>query len=287
MSRAELDEGRALPDPQDPGIDDLFGNRETAEAARFLLERRDNPPTMAEWLARSQQAFGKANVHSQRRLREVRSHFVVLSIRRTGDGEWVYQLLGWKKAAASGVKISPRLQAEVFSQKGRFCQMCGIGPDQARLQIDHIVPESWGGKTEFANLEPLCEEHNHGKQAFFASLDEVGPAIGRALARPNPWERIGELLIAFAEMGRPTPVELIELVAQDTHKGDPKKRLRELRFVLGWNITSHRKKTDGVTDVTYELLEAKPWPPEGAPTAVADYERDRKRRKASEGHDLS
>ncbi|MFC9736712.1 HNH endonuclease [Streptomyces noursei] len=281
MSRAELDGDRALPDPRDPGIDDLFGSRETAEAARFLLERRDDPPTMTEWLARSQRAFGKANVHSQRRLREVRSHFVVRSSRRTGDGEWVYQLLGWKRAAATSVKISPRLQAEVFSKKGRFCQMCGIGPDLARLQIDHIVPESWGGKTDFANLEPLCEEHNHGKQAFFASLDECGPAIGRALARPNPWERIGELLIAFREMGKPTPVELIELVAQDTHKGDPKKRLRELRFVLGWDITSHRKKTDGVTEVTYELLKARPWPSEGARVAVAEYERSRKKRKAA------
>ncbi|MFD0405390.1 HNH endonuclease [Kitasatospora sp. NPDC127116] len=227
--------------------------------------------------------FGKSNVHSQRRLREVRSHFVVQSRRRTSDGEWIYQLLGWKKAASASVKISPRLQAEVFSKKGRFCQMCGRGPQNGiRLQIDHIVPESWGGKTVYSNLEPLCEEHNHGKQAFFASLDAFGPALGRALPRPNPWERIGELLLAFQEMRKPTPVELIELVAQDTHKGDPKKRLREIRFVLGWDIVAHHRKTDGVTEVTYELISSQPWPAEGAAAAVSDYERRRKERKAAE-----
>lgn len=283
MTHAEVDSERPLPGSADPSIDDLFSSQETAEACRFLLTRRDSPPTMAEWLARSQQVFGKSNVHSQRRLREVRSHFVVQSRRRTGDGKWIYELLGWKKAASVAVKVSPRLQAEVFSQKGRFCQMCGRGPqDGVRLQIDHIVPESWGGKTEYSNLEPLCEEHNHGKQAFFASLDEFGPAIACALLCPDPWERIGELLIAFQDMGKPTPVELIELVAQDTHKGDPRKRLRELRFVLGWDIVAHRRKTDGVTEVTYELIRSQPWPAEGAAVAVADYERRRKERKAAE-----
>ncbi|WP_308271343.1 HNH endonuclease signature motif containing protein [Kitasatospora sp. SUK 42] len=248
-----MDSERPLPDPTDPSVNDLFSSQEAAEACRFLLMRLDSPPTTAEWLARSQQVFGKSNVQSQRRLREVRSHFVVQSRRRTGDGKWIYQLLGWKKAASAAVKISARLQAEAFGKKGRFCQMCGRGPqDGIRLQIDHIAPESWGGKTVYSNLEPLCEEHNHGKQAFFASLDAFGPAIGRALPRPTPWERIGELLISFQEMGKSTPVELIELVAQDTHKGDPKKRLRELRFILGWDIVAHRRKTDGVTEVTYE-----------------------------------
>ncbi|MGE7434026.1 HNH endonuclease [Kitasatospora sp. NPDC001175] len=283
MAHAELDSERQLPDPKDPSIDELFSSRETAEACRFLLMRRDSPPTMTEWLARSQQVFGKSNVHSQRRLREVRSHFVVESRRRTADGEWAYELLGWKKEAYTAVKISPRLQAEVFSKKGRFCQMCGRGPKEGvRLQIDHKVPESWGGKTELSNLEPLCEEHNHGKQAFFASFDDVGPVIGRALLRGDPWERIGELLVAFQEMGKPTPVELIELVAQDTHKGDPKKRLRELRFVLGWDIVAHRSKTDGVTEVTYELISSQAWPADGAAAAIAAYERRRKERKAAE-----
>ncbi|MFD5029383.1 HNH endonuclease [Streptomyces sp. NPDC058405] len=276
---AEMSE-RSLPAWDSAEIDTLFTSRETAEACRFLLKRRDDPPTMDEWIERSREVFGKGNVHTQRRLREVRDHFKVDSYRREGDGKWVYKLEGWSETpAGDNAKISPKLQAEVFTIKGRFCAMCGVGPKDSKLQIDHIVPRSWGGKTELDNLEPLCQPHNNGKKAFFKSLNPYGDALARSLHRPNPWERIGELLKAFADKGERTPAELIQIVARDTHKGDPKKRLRELRFVLGWDIAPHRTKENGVTTVTYELINSKPWPAESAPEVIKKYERERKRRK--------
>ncbi|MFJ4004249.1 HNH endonuclease [Streptomyces sp. NPDC090023] len=275
---------RPLPTPGSAEVKALFTSRETAAAADFLLERQEDPPTMDEWIQRSREIFGKGNVHTQRRLREVRDHFKVDSYRREGDGKWVYRLVGWSETPAGDtVKISPKLQAEVFTVKGRFCAMCGAGPKDARLQIDHIVPRSWGGKTELDNLEPLCQAHNNGKKAFFESLNPYGDALAQAIHRPNPWERIGELLKAFADKGEFTPAELIQIVARDTHKGDPKKRLRELRFVLGWDIVSHRTKENGITAVTYELRAWKPWPAEGAPEEIKKYERDRKRRKEDDG----
>ncbi|MET9220666.1 HNH endonuclease [Streptomyces sp. NPDC003300] len=273
---------RPLPEWDSPEIEALFSSRETAEACRFLLQRRDDPPTMDEWVERSRDVFGKGNVQAQRRLREVRDHFTVTSYRREGDGKWVYRLDAWSETPASDSgRISPRLQAEVFTVKGRFCAMCGAGPQDARLQIDHIVPRSWGGETELDNLEPLCQPHNNGKRAFFKSLAPYREAFGQAIYRTNPWERIGELLKAFASRGEATPVELIHIVARETHRGDPMKRLRELRFILGWEIISHRFKENGVTSVTYELRSWEPWPPEGAPAAVKAYERERKRRKAA------
>ncbi|MFH7337834.1 HNH endonuclease [Streptomyces sp. KHY 26] len=275
---------RPLPEWDSAEIDTLFTSRETAEAARFLLMRREDPPTMDEWIERSREVFGKGNVHSQRRLREVRDRFTVDSYRRNGDGKWVYRLAGWSETpVGDNVKISARLQAEVFSVKGRFCAMCGVGPRDARLQIDHILPRSWGGKTELENLEPLCQAHNNGKRAFFESLSPYSDAFAQAIHRPNPWERIGELLKAFANKGEFTPSELIEIVARDTHRGDPKKRLRELRFVLGWDIAPHRFKENGLTAVSYELRAWEPWPPEGAPEVIRKYERDRKRRKGDDG----
>jgi hypothetical protein len=275
---------RPLPEWDSAEIDTLFTSRETAEAARFLLMRREDPPTMDEWIERSREVFGKGNVHTQRRLREVRDHFTVDSYRRDSDGKWVYRLVGWSETpVGDNVKISARLQAEVFSVKGRFCAMCGVGPRDARLQIDHILPRSWGGKTELENLEPLCQAHNNGKRAFFESLSPYSDAFAQAIHRPNPWERIGELLKAFADKGEFTPSELIEIVARDTHKGDPKKRLRELRFVLGWDIVAHQFKENGITTVSYELRAWESWPPEGAPEVIRKYERDRKRRKEDDG----
>ncbi|WP_441250941.1 HNH endonuclease [Kitasatospora sp. McL0602] len=277
-----------LPSADSDEVRAMFSNRETREAYRFLLERRNDPPTMAEWIERATAVLGKGNVHSQRRLRDVRDYFDVAAKRRPGDGEWVYQLEGRSQSpvADKSERISPKLQAEVFTVKGRFCQMCGRGPgDKVKLQIDHIVPRSWGGETVLDNLEPLCQEHNNGKKAFFASLDPHSGAMKAAINRGNPWERIGELLKAFAREGRWTPVELIAVVARDTHKGDPLKRLRELRFVLGWNIVAHRAKVEGVTQVTYELRSWEPWPEEGAPAAVSEYERKRKREKGEKNEE--
>ncbi|MFD9691649.1 HNH endonuclease [Kitasatospora sp. NPDC059088] len=277
----ELDTDRPLPAPDDPVIETLFASRETAAACAFLLERREDPPTMAQWLEHSQQKFGKSNVHSQRRLREVRDQFVVPSQRPPGGGAPVYQIEGWRKIPAGG-KIDSKLQAEVFERKGRFCRMCGATPPDVKLQIDHIVPAAWGGKTVLENLEPLCEPHNRGKQAFFASMNSYGGALARAIPLSTPWERIGELLKAFHEKGESVPVELIEVAARDTNKGDPTKRLRELRFVLGWDIVARRAKKEGITAVSYELISWKPWPAEGPAEAVNRYERERKRRKAEE-----
>jgi hypothetical protein len=94
----------------------------------------------------------------------------------------------------------------------------------------------------------------------------------------------GGLLKGFFELGKACPVDLIFLVAIETHKGDPLKRLRELRFVLGWELKSSRQKdADGVTHVTYELAEQPPaWPVEGPASAVLRYERERKARKRLE-----
>lgn len=272
--------GEALPSPDIAGLTALFGDRETAEAARFLLERRDDPPTMAEWIDRSLEIFGETHSQAQRRLRAVRTRFVVETVREGRVAR--YRVTGWNPIAPSdkSEQISPRLQAEVYTLKGRFCAMCGRGPaDGVKLQIDHKVPRSWGGKTELDNLEPLCSEHNNGKRAFFESLDPYADAIRGAINLATPWERIGEALKLLATEGQPLPAELLPVIARETHAGDPAKRLRELRFVLGWDIKARKRKQGARTVVTYELVAPQPWPPEGAEDAVRQYERARKRRK--------
>jgi hypothetical protein len=219
--------------------------------------------------------------HSAAPARDLRDYFVVPA-RKSSGGEWTYELVGWKlkPATEKAVRVPPTLEAEVYTKKGRFCAMCGFGPaDGVKLQLDHIIPRSWGGHTTFDNLEPLCQRHNNGKRNFFASLSPYSEAIKKAIVGADPWERIGELLKAFATQGQWTPVELIEVVARETNKGDPMKRLRELRFVLGWDILPHRERVHGVTTVKYEVRLWRPWPPEGARAAVGQYERKRRQRK--------
>jgi 5-methylcytosine-specific restriction endonuclease McrA len=282
MSAAEHPEpGSPLPEPDLIALGGLFTDRETAEAARFLLERRENPPTMAEWIDRSRQIFGKTNAQTQRRLRSVRSRFVVETVRHGRESR--YRITGWNPITPEekAERISPRLQAEVFTAKGRFCAMCGRGPvDGVKLQIDHKLPRAWGGKTEFDNLEPLCDEHNNGKKAFFASLDPYGAVIKQAMALPTPWERIGEALKLLAARGEQLPAAVLPIIGRESHSGDPARRLRDLRVVLGWDIRARKRRQGARTVVSYELLSWKPWPAEGAGEAVRRYERERKKKKA-------
>lgn len=275
----------ALPLPGSTELHELVSGREAREAYRWLYENRETPQPMAAWVERSREVFGKTNSNTGRRLRDLYAYFEVERFKQPGSGDWVYKLVGRKEKVIDASPISKRLEAEVYAVKGRFCRMCGIEPGNGvTLQIDHIVPREWGGLTVLDNLEPLCAPHNHGKKAFYSTFDEVGPIISHAKNFDDPWTRIGELLKGFFAASKPCPVELIAMVASETHKGDPKKRLRELRFVLGWPIDSSRAKDkDGITHVHYFLTSAAPdWPAEGVVEAVRRYERDRKRRKRGE-----
>jgi HNH endonuclease len=272
--------GRPLPNHDSPELEKLFRSREAVEAARFLLARRNDPPTMAEWIDRSREVFGKTNANTGRRLRDVRDVFVVNT--EQSNGTFVYRITGWADKVADP-PVSSKLQAEVFNTKGRFCAMCGQTPaDGIRLQIDHIVPRSWGGATEIENLEPLCTEHNAGKKAFFKSLSAHSDVIRRAIGLATPWERIGEALKAMSEAKERLPSRLLPVIGGETHEGDPARRLRDLRVVLGWEITAHKERQGKRTLTFYELVLWKPWPPEGPHAAVLAYESARKKRKAGE-----
>ena len=62
--------------------------------------------------------------------------------------------------------INLRLRFKVMQRDNFSCVMCGASPakDQGvKLHIDHIVPWSKGGETEYSNLQTLCSNCNIGK----------------------------------------------------------------------------------------------------------------------------
>lgn len=278
--QSDSDEARLWDDLPAPDSNELSRfSREVREAYRWLFENRHDPQPMSRWVEQSREIFGKTNTNAGRRLRELYSAFEVKRYPKAGSREWVYELVRRLPERLDDLPITNRLAAEVFTVKGRWCAMCGRGPvDGVKLEIDHIVPREWGGQTVLENLEPLCAPHNQGKKAFFSTYDDVGPVISRAMGFDDPWTRIGELLKGFRKIGRPTPVELIYLVAKETHRGDPLKRLRELRYILGWPIQPFRTKDgDGVTHVSYGLTGPAPrWPSYGPAEAVRQHERERR-----------
>ena len=57
--------------------------------------------------------------------------------------------------------IPARMRFRVLQRDEYTCQYCGaIGKD---LEIDHIIPVTKGGKTEFNNLMTSCQKCNQGK----------------------------------------------------------------------------------------------------------------------------
>ena len=71
----------------------------------------------------------------------------------------------------------------VFSRRNLFkrdryaCQYCGAQPGPAELTIDHVVPKSRGGKSEWANCVLACLRCNARK------ADRAPAAAGLALRR--------------------------------------------------------------------------------------------------------
>lgn len=59
-------------------------------------------------------------------------------------------------------KIGYELRKAVFERDAYRCKECGGHHD---LEVDHIWPESKGGKTAIENLQTLCEACNREKGA--------------------------------------------------------------------------------------------------------------------------
>jgi 5-methylcytosine-specific restriction endonuclease McrA len=59
---------------------------------------------------------------------------------------------------------TPRQRAIVLRRDRYRCRRCGA---RRNLQIDHVVPWSWGGPTTVGNLQVLCKRCNMRKGARY------------------------------------------------------------------------------------------------------------------------
>lgn len=249
----------SLPEPDSPELRSLVQNKVSRQIYKVLFEHQDEPLDIHE-IREIARAEGEQE-HFNRRLRTLYGYFVVE--RKRIDGSFTYRLAGKKDipAVAAG-SINKTLRASVL--RDQRCAQCGRTPteDGVKLHVDHKIPQSWGGTNDADNLQALCSECNEGKRDYFASLgDEVAEEILNAATYDEPHRRIGEALIAaYPNKIRSDVLERIASTKQ--YQEDWQKRLRELR-VLGWKISTQRKKEQGRT-MTYYFLQDLPSPlPEG------------------------
>ena len=57
-------------------------------------------------------------------------------------------------------KVSNKMRFLLYERDGHRCKQCGRTEDEVKLEIDHIIPISKGGKSELSNLQTLCHECN-------------------------------------------------------------------------------------------------------------------------------
>lgn len=61
-------------------------------------------------------------------------------------------------------ELNRSLRFAVLKRDNYRCCICGRNvKDGVKLEIDHIVPVSKGGKTVITNLQTLCQDCNRGK----------------------------------------------------------------------------------------------------------------------------
>lgn len=100
-------------------------------------------------------------------------------------------------------ELSDSLRYDILRRDHFRCVICGASADDgARLHVDHIIPVSKGGKSEYDNLRTLCERCNIGKS------DKIESDVERKVeSRPQEQEKIcprcgGRLVVRSGSLGR-------------------------------------------------------------------------------------
>lgn len=249
-----------LPEPGSDELAALVTDAATRDIYEFLHRRRANPPTMVEIRAYMANKVGESHSQTDRRVRSLRERGFDLPTVQNGR-EHRYVLKGWRPGGPrkTGPKISKKIRAQVLAPQR--CAQCGKTPleDEVKLVVDHKVPQEWDGGDEIENLQPLCEDCNGGKKAWFATYDAHAEEIRTAINHEEVHRRIGELLKAFEREWVYT--ELIGIVASaQAYQEDYQKRLRELR-TLGWVIPHQKRYDEGARVRTYyKCVSWEPWP---------------------------
>lgn len=273
-----------LPLPDSQELKSLVPGNECRLVYRYLYQRRNDPPTQAAIDNYVAVFYGESHSQTQRRRRDLSTEygFDIRRVRVKGTSKPGYRLVGFRPDFTPAARIDLKTRAKVIHTYNERCAMCGRNPTEhgVVLHLDHKIPKDWGGVTDETNLWPLCEYCNLGKKNDFSSFSSAAGAISTAMQHEDVWTRCGELLKAL--QGQEVPDYLLFLIVPERNRGDYKKRVRELRFVLGWEIELRKRKdpASGKYLSLYVCHSWQPWPPEGARAAVTTYERRRQRRKA-------
>ncbi len=88
----------------------------------------------------------------------------------------------------------------VFARDGHACQYCNSTPGTNHLTIDHVLPQSRGGKSVWENVVAACEPCNHRKG------DKTPEEAGMPL-RTKPYRPLPSSTVTFGPTSTPVQWE--------------------------------------------------------------------------------
>lgn len=200
--------------------------RKTSGSESVLEYLREH---LGEWVHNQELRLASGLNDVPRLIRAFRQQGWQIEVR--GDG--YVRLVSLEKQEPRGERkpISRKLRYQILYRDGFRCRACGRSPNNGvKLTIDHIIPVEWGGETEEANLQTLCEECNAGKQAWVKGNP---PEIMRQIISLSTVEaRIEALFDAFPNQDIPSRlIQLVSKGALDWQRG-----LRRIRQRTGKKI---------------------------------------------------
>ncbi len=92
----------------------------------------------------------------------------------------IVSLMHFDRLPRSTVTFSRR---NIFKRDKYTCQYCGAQPLHDELTIDHVVPRSRGGQSNWENCVLACVACNHAKAD--RTPDESGKRLRKAPVRPR------------------------------------------------------------------------------------------------------
>jgi hypothetical protein len=91
--------------------------------------------------------------------------------------------------------VSKRLRYEILRRDNHACRYCGATAPDAKLNVDHVIPQSLGGSDKPDNLVTSCADCNAGKTSSMpnalvvADVDQETFRASKA-AKPSPFTKI-------------------------------------------------------------------------------------------------
>lgn len=140
----------------------------------LVLDRGYQPHRIVSWRRAITMLFdGKAEVVEEYDEEVYRSTTLVIKMPA------VVRLLN-KLTRKRGVKFS---RINVATRDGFACQYCGAKRSLSKLNYDHVVPRSQGGKTCWENIVMACYECNSRKRD--RTPEQAGMALRKQPVRPK------------------------------------------------------------------------------------------------------